>query len=733
MKKLVLFLILITIAVNFWSCSDWFEEDEANDPTQFKNTLGSELDGKEGSVADYFYNFGESPDISASFFRYNPNLMNNYENYSSYYGLFGEDPPVLNYKTFPDYLVAMDTTDEAEFIERHYIDSLSVQDSIISDSVLITSTKFKNLEKLEWNLEAEPDLQRYKLVNSDWVSSDTMIHYSDTFDVSAYWAVVDTPFIDDGLLFIDSSEWNDTNYVFNSDEQIGYTGTFSFQKKQMSVDSLVFRVNTDCNDNGQWDDSAESPIEDYNQDGLYEVLFEYSDNNNNGLYDAGDDIIADYNNDGLYSTAFEFVDRGNGLWDPAEPFYDIDNDGEYDSNEPYEDRNCNDKWDDAENYIDLDSNSVFSEGDSLVDVGNRIYDGVEKFTEKDIDGTLTKFLYEIGEKPDNLLVDWTDADNPQVLLEVLPFSGLTDRWGNSYTNIIEQVDFFDIKTKYENDRDSLVTLFTRERVGHVLGANLNPDDYHITKSEWMQRDEQGRLEKVYNYHIFHQPNHLNQVVYPSYFLPVGFYVGEDDIEDGFWHKKQLESEVLYYTSNGLLRDGEVVDTAYYDTTEIAVYFIEKSYRVEFASVTVPAGARQNENESAVDTTFSDCFKITRTETMTMLGSGVDFGQKTETWLAKNVGLVKSAIYVRWTEHPYDADETTIGVPDENNEAWVGLNRLELQSIDIVENNGIFRILDGPIKSIRFKDIGDDPDFNYEPLRISTQTGIQTLDLRELGQ
>ena len=222
-------------------------------------------------------------------------------------------------------------------------------------------------------------------------------------------------------------------------------------------------------------------------------------------------------------------------------------------------------------------------------------------------------------------------------------------------------------------------------------------------------------------------------MYPSYFLPVGFYVGEDDIEDGFWHKKQLESEVLYYTSNGLLRHGEVVDTAYYDTTEIAVYFIEKSYRVEFASVTVPAGARQNENESAVDTTFSDCFKITRTETMTMLGSGVDFGQRTETWLAKNVGLVKSAIYVRWTEHPYDADETTIGIPDENNEAWVGLNRLELQPIDIVENNGIFRILDGPIKSIRFKDIGDDPDFNYEPLRISTQTGIQTLDLRELGQ
>ncbi len=31
--------------------------------------------------------------------------------------------------------------------------------------------------------------------------SDTMLFYNDTFNVTAYWAVVDTPFIDDGLLF----------------------------------------------------------------------------------------------------------------------------------------------------------------------------------------------------------------------------------------------------------------------------------------------------------------------------------------------------------------------------------------------------------------------------------------------------------------------------------------------------------------------------------------------------
>ena len=77
-------------------------------------------------------------------------------------------------------------------------------------------------------------------------------------------------------------------------------------------------------------------------------MYEYSDNNNNGEYDSGDDVIQDYNGDGVISIAYEFVDRGNGVWDPHEPFYDLDSSGTYDLNEPYQDRNCNGKWDDHE-------------------------------------------------------------------------------------------------------------------------------------------------------------------------------------------------------------------------------------------------------------------------------------------------------------------------------------------------------------------------------------------------
>jgi len=737
MKNQISKLILVFGSVLFYSaCGFLQDEDEAEQQKEgYHNTLNENLAGSEGPVSEYFYNFEN--DVNATFFRYNPNLMANYATYLDYYNLFGEDPTAMSFRTFPNHLVAMTKDDEAEYTVRHPIDSLTVLDSVVYDSVEMMSTPFKNLELLEWNLEAEPALQRYKLVNSDWIVSDTMLFYNDTFNVTAYWAVVDTPFIEEGLLFVDSSEWSDTNYVFLSDEQLRFVNTFEFVKQQLSDDSLVFRINTDCNDNGQWDD-AENIIEDYNGDGLYQLLFEYADNNNSGDYDSGDDIIQDYNNDGVISVAYEFEDRGNGVWDPHEPYYDIDSSGTYDLNEPYQDRNCNNKWDDAEEYIDNDNSGTYTSGDILTDRGNSLFDEAEEFTLKDIDGDgeNDQLLYTIGDKPNNLIVDWTDASSPEVLLEIELGDDITSRWGTVHTDIIEETDFFDIKQQFVDEIDSLVTLYTRDKVGHILpdaDNTLEPSDYYITKSEWT-KTAGGETERFYNYHIFHEPSHLNQVSYPSYFLPLGFYFSPNDIEDGFWHKKNLESDVLYYTSNGNLRDGERVDTAYFDTTAISVYYIEKSYQVESASVTVPAGHRTSMDQPAVDTTFNDCFKVTQTNTMTMVGSGVDFGQRTISWLVKNKGLVKSEVYIRWTEHPYDSDYTqNNSYLDTLNQAWVGLNRIELTNVDIQAENGVFKKLTTPVRSIELRDIGEHPDFDFDPFYISAQSGIHTIDLRELAE
>ena len=736
MKKQILHIILVVGMALLINACDFLkdEESEQEQEINFTNTLDQNLGGSQGAVGDYFYNFEN--DVDASFFRYNPNLMANYDTYLDYYSLFGEDPTRMSFRTFPDHLVSMTSSDEAEFTERHYIDSLSVADSVVYDSIQMNSTPFKNLERLEWNLEAEPSLQRYKLVNSDWVVSDTMLFYNDTFDVSAYWAVVDTPFIDNGLLFVDSSEWNDTDYVFISDDPIRFLNTFEFIKQQLSDDSLVFRSNTDCNDNGQWDGS-EATITDYNGNGIYEVLYEYSDNNNNGEYDAGDDVIQDFDGNDTISIAYEFIDRGNGIWDPEEPYHDIDSSGTYDLNEPYQDRNCNNKWDDEEEYVDGDDSGTYSDGESFTDRGNNLYDDEEEYSLKDVnsDGVSDTLLYLTGDKPDNLIVDWTDPSSPEILLEIHLGDDVVNRWGTTYTDVIEEVDFYDLKQQFADDVDSLVTLFTRQEVGHVnsSGSSLSPDDYYITKSEWT-KTQGGQTERFYNYHIFHEPGHLNQIIYPSYFLPVGFYFSPNDIEDGFWHKRNLESEVLYYTSNGYLRDGEMVDTAYYDTTEIAVYFIEKSYQVESASVVVPAGHRASMDQPAADTTFSDCFMVTQNTTMTMVGSGVDFGQKTISWLAKNKGLVKSEVYIRWTEHPYDSDYTqNNSYLDTTNQAWVGLNRIELTSVDISSENNVFRKMTRPVKTITLKEVGDRSEFDFDPFYINAQSGIHTLDLRELSE
>ena len=211
----------------------------------------------------------------------------------------------------------------------------------------------------------------------------------------------------------------------------------------------------------------------------------------------------------IISFVFEFLDNGNDIWDPHEPFYDVNGNGVYDLSEPYQDRNCNETWDDEESYTDEDGDGFYTEGESFTDVGNRLFDREEEYGLKDVngDGIEDTLLYVIGDKPNNLLVDWSDPLSPNVLMEITIGDDVTDRWGNIYTDVIEEVEFYDLKQQYVDDVDSLVTLYTRRKVGHVQNASsLNPDDYYITKSEWT-RTSGGSVEQFYNYHIFHKPEH----------------------------------------------------------------------------------------------------------------------------------------------------------------------------------------------------------------------------------
>nr|AGO87887.1 hypothetical protein [uncultured bacterium FPPP_33K14] len=624
-KNLYKFLVFLSVVLIFQNCEEP-KNDEDSELETYRNTLQSQSvgDGSTGSIDDYFYNFDNSYD--AKYLKYSKSKFST--SYDKFLSSYPYPPDYMTMKNFPDYLLDI-SPDSGQFLIRNPIDTLVIASDtitsdigkIVQDSISLVSSQFKNLESIEWDLEAEPSLQRYRLRNSGWVQEDTMLYYADTFDVKSYWAVVDTPLIDMGFMFVDTSEWQDTSYSFIKDDLIVFTNNFEFTRTQMHVDSLIFRINTDCNDNNQWD-QAELGVADYNNDGdMKDIFFENNDN-------------FDYNGDGnLDDIIYEFIDRGNDILDPAETYYDVNENGVYDIGEPYEDRNCNNGWDAAE----------------ITDKGNGQYDDIEDYTvmDADGDGNAEKYLYKIGSVPNNILVDWTDSDNPKLLLSISIGDSVTNRWGNLYQNIIETVSFVDIKRKEVGDIDSLVTLYTNDVVGYIDDSSQQPGDFYVTKTEFLSnRIGDDGLRVDYDYQIFSKDQHINQHLYKSYFLPLGFYWSESQVNQGFWHKTQLEKDIYLYSYNGLFRDGEHVDTAYYDTTEIAVYLMEKSFEVEKAEITVPAAkikaiynngsyscirdesiADSEEDCPQVDTTFVDCFKITTTTNMTMMGSGVEYGQK----------------------------------------------------------------------------------------------------------
>ena len=98
MKKQICHKILQSISILALSGCGFLEEDsQSTNNVSFTNTLDQSLGGNQGSINEYFYNFDN--DVDASFFRYNPNLMANYQSYSDYYSLFGEDPTRMSYNT----------------------------------------------------------------------------------------------------------------------------------------------------------------------------------------------------------------------------------------------------------------------------------------------------------------------------------------------------------------------------------------------------------------------------------------------------------------------------------------------------------------------------------------------------------------------------------------------------------------------------------------------------------
>lgn len=686
------YAILLVLGVwGVYNCQD--PNTDKIDDNGLTSTLNQDEvgDGTIGYIEDYFYTFDQ--DVDVDYYRFDPISFN--FSYQQYRSLYGREPSKLNFRTFPEYLLKITSDDNSDYTHRTRIDSLTQYNYVLSDSVTQVSDQFKDVESLTWDFDLDSDKQRYKINTSDYFDEDTTFAYYDTLDWYAY-AAVQQESVTSGITFVDTSEWVDTTFTEATPRQIEYSFTFDFMLKIISQDSLVFRLNTDCNDDGVWTDA-------------------------------------------------EVTDTGNGIWDPREIFYDMDEDGTYDLSEPFDDRNCNGTWDPAEDYVDDNGNGQYDEGESFTDRGNDRVDGAETFTDLNGNGVGDPGeLFLIQETPNRFLVsyDWYPRiDTARVLLTVVPGDSLVNRWGRVYHNILDVIPYQNEKIVRLDDLDSLVTLYTNQVVEHVDDDPVNIGDYFVTKTEWFTFDPAiSQTTRDYDYLLFKQNEHIYKLEHPSYFKPDGYYWLTDDREEGFWFEDRPVEKVLYYSPNGLLRNGEYVESDTTIETPTAEYNIVETYSVDNESVTVPGKKMRgfvngsgnkvcNEDTTMVvddfadcpaqDTTFTDCFKITREMTMTMIGTGLEYGEKNITWLVRDYGIVRDEVYVRWSE-----------APGTEGKQWQGYSRWELGRVNELTsstNRGFLGRYNRSTKVVSPDGFENEPELNFDPYKITRTSGLQRVE------
>ena len=161
---------ILSILILIQNCAEPENDDDVNDIPAYTNTLVSQSigNGSTGAVDNYFYNFDDA--IDAKFFRYSKSRFGT--SYDKYITSYPYPPDNMIMKNFPDYLLDV-SPDSNQFVVRHPIDTLVIGSDtitsdigrVVQDSLVLSSSQFKNLESIEWDLDAEPSLQRYRSVS----------------------------------------------------------------------------------------------------------------------------------------------------------------------------------------------------------------------------------------------------------------------------------------------------------------------------------------------------------------------------------------------------------------------------------------------------------------------------------------------------------------------------------------------------------------------------------------
>ena len=401
--------------------------------------------------------------------------------------------------------------------------------------------------------------------------------------------------------YFDTNQLSSVDSVYSS-QNLEIPHDFNFSKYLIATASLMFKISTDCNDNGQWDDA-------------------------------------------------EISDLGNGVWDPAEPFLNQggDDDTEYDVGEPFLDRNCNGQWDDAEVYADDNQNSQWDEGESFIDTGNGIIDEAEVCADETVNCSY-ELLYTMSDRPNVLMASY-DGSNWTVYENIDLNTVINPRWGDNSYQLIQSYNQVETKSKSTAMIDKVETVYSYQIIENTFEDGK---DYSISKVIW---DELGDGNRSVAYHLFRKDENGNivELVHDSYFtLPTttpGSSIDGGSFEDYIAFDNLPMEQTYLYTYNGLLRDGERHQDSRiaYSPITNAQYYITETYEVKSDTLTIP-----QLNSSDEFTILTDVFKITRTKNSIMQGSGVELVELNNIWLAKNYGIVKDEMEFRFNE-PDDFD------------------------------------------------------------------------------
>jgi len=698
-----LLFLLITVVLFYWGCEEPVEQEDETVP--MKNTLNDPDMGDVGSLSGYFFNFANGFNIKYN--RYDANSVNNPD-------LFDPEEDTLNFRSYAAYtlengesnltgyeVITPEMIADSGYADITPIDSLRKNSVTNDNKVTFNSEKLTNINGLNWDYGYERYLASTNVQPS--VAYDSA--FVDILDSLYQEAVVDTADTTaEGIMFIDRYERAERSESMSSRDTV-MVHYFEFTQKIFGLDSLVFKENTDCNCNGSWD-LGEETVLDASSCPDSTVFIEINDTT-------------------------KFCDRGNGLWDEAEVYFDKNGDFTFTGDEPLEDRNCNGIWDEAEEKLndingDGDSTDVINGVKEFIDRGNNKYDFAEEFIDKNndtdydegSDDELLKFRED--ERPANFLVsydNYPDLNEPRKLLNIYPGDSLLTRFGIVYRDLIKEITITDTVTREIEDIDSVITLYTNKIITVTDEEFMTSNSYNIAKAEWNGIDPATSADiREYDYHFFRQgesEGHIYQLIHPSYFKHYGYHDNIDDIINGsplaftdeenkFWYETFAQGDILFYSVGNNFRDGELVETDTTMVTQFGDYHIEESYAVDTDTISI------------ADTTYP-CFRVTRIMTMTLLGNGVEYGERNVSWLADGIGIVKDAVYTRWSEPFWSSGED-----------WELFSVLELAEFrPLAKQVNLGKMLTQQ-NTIKFDDLEHVAEFDNDPYRISRKIGIQRI-------